>query len=173
VSEARERTALVVPVPEAEHLLRPWRSRHTDDGRQGMWAHVTLLFPFLAPREVATALGALRTQLAGHEPFAFRLTELRRFEGGVLYLAPEPEERFRALLADVQAPYPDRPAYGGVHEDVVPHCTVVQTDDAAVADEAEEALRPLLPLDGLATEAWLVELVKEGWSVRARLPFRG
>lgn len=163
----------MLPVPEAEHLLRPWRSRHTDDGRLGMWAHVTLLYPFLAPREVPSRLGSLRTQLAGHEPFAFRLTELRRFDGGVLYLAPEPEERFRALLADVQAPYPDRPVYGGVHADVVPHCTVVHTDDEAVLREAEAALRQHLPLHALATEAWLVEQLPEGWSVRARLPLRG
>jgi 2'-5' RNA ligase len=173
VNDARERTALVLPVPEAEHLLRPWRSRHTGDGRLGMWTHVTLLYPFLDPREVPSRLESLRAQLAGHEPFPFRLTELRRFDGGVLYLAPEPEERFRALLADVQAPYPDRPVYGGVHEDVVPHCTVVQTEDAAVLDEAEAALRPRLPLEALATEAWLAELVDEGWSVRARLPLRG
>jgi 2'-5' RNA ligase len=162
-----------VPVPEAEHLLRPWRSRHTGDGRLGMWAHVTLLHPFLEPREVGAALGSLSTQLASHAPFEFRLTETRRFEGGVLYLALEPEERFRALLADVQAPYPDRPAYGGAHEDVVPHCTVVHTDDATVIGEAEAALRPHLPLEALATEAWLVELVSDVWSVRARFPFRG
>lgn len=162
-----------MPVPEAEHLLRPWRAAHTADGRLGMWAHVTLLYPFLAPREVKAELGLLRAQLAGHELFSFALTGPRRFPEGVLYLAPEPEEPFRALLADVQAPYPDRPAYGGVHDDVIPHCTVASSGDGAVLAAAEEALRPHLPLDALASEAWLVELTPAGWAVRARLPFRG
>lgn len=173
MSGGREQTALVVPVPEAEHLLRPWRSRHTADGRLGMWAHLTLLHPFLAPREVAGELGPLRAQLAGWAPFSFALVEPRRFPGGLLYLAPEPEERFRELLADVQAPFPDRPLYGGEHEDVVPHCTVAHSDDGGLLDEIEEALRPHLPLAALASEAWLVELGPDGWAVRARLPFRG
>jgi 2'-5' RNA ligase len=173
VTRARERTALVLPVPEAEHLLRPWRAVYTDDGRLGMWAHLTLLHPFLEPHEVAGEIGPLRAHLSRLDPFPFVLAEPRRFPGGLLYLAPEPEERFRELLADAHAPYPDRPPYGGIHDDVVPHCTVAASDEEAVLDAAETALRPHLPLAALASEAWLVELKREGWSVRARLPFRG
>jgi 2'-5' RNA ligase len=171
MTRERDRTAVVVPVPEAEHALRPWRSTYTRDGRDGMWAHVTLLHPFLEPGEVAAELPALREHFAAERPFGFVLSDVRRFPGGVVYLAPEPDEPFRALIAGLAARYPDRPPYGGAFTDVVPHCTVVHVDEPAVLGSAEAAIRRHLPLRALALEAWLVELVVEGWSVRERLPF--
>ena len=169
----RRRTAVVVPVPEAEHALRRWRSTYTNDGRDGMWAHVTVLHPFLEPAEIESQLPVLREQFGAVAPFRFELVEPRRVDGGVLYLAPEPEDRFRALTSGLSERYPDRPPYEGAHADSVPHCTVVDADESAVLDAAEAAVRRRLPLDALALEAWLVELVAEGWSVRERLPFRG
>ena len=170
---ARERTALVVPVPEAEHALRAWRATYTEDGRAGMWSHVTLLYPFLEPQEIEANLEPLRAHLRGVEPFAFLLGDVRRFPPRVLYLAPAPDERFRALASSVWALYPDRLPYDGAFEDVVPHCTVVDVEEPGVQEAAEAAVRRHLPLGALALEAWLVELVEEGWSVRARLPFAG
>jgi 2'-5' RNA ligase len=162
-----------VPVPEAEHALRTWRSTHTEDGRAGMWSHVTLLYPFLEPDEIEANLDALRAHFRGVQPFPFVLRDVRRFPPRVLFLAPEPEERFRALASGVWALYPDRPPYDGAFADVVPHCTVADVDGRGVLDAAEAAVSRHLPLPALALEAWLVELVAEGWSVRARLPFAG
>jgi 2'-5' RNA ligase len=171
LTEARERTALVVPMLEADDVLRGWREAHTRDGRAGMWAHVTLLYPFLEPREVAVELESLHAHFGAVQPFSFSLTEVRRWPGGVLWLAPEPEASFRGLAEAVYARYPDRPPYGGAHADVVPHCTVADTDRSEVLDAAEADVRPRLPIAGTAREAWLVELVGGRWSVRARLPF--
>jgi 2'-5' RNA ligase len=136
-----------------------------------MGAHVTLLYPFAEPEELPGDLERLREHFAQARPFRFALTELRRFEGGVLYLAPEPADPFRHLAQELRALYPDRLAYSGAHDEVVPHCTVADGQDAAVLDEAEAAVGPHLPIEAAAIEAWLVELVAEGWSVRARLPF--
>ena len=69
--------------------------------------------------------------------------------------------------------HPERPPYEGAFADVVPHCTVVDVDEADVLDAAEVAVRRHQPLEAFALEAWLVELVAEGWSVRTRLPFGG
>ena len=171
MSARRELTALCVPVPEAEHLLRGWRSKYTEDGRKGMWAHVTLLYPFAEPEEVPGELERLRDLFAPAAPFSFALVEPRRFEGGVLYLAPEPAGPFAELARRVQALYPDRPLYGRPELELVPHCTVAVSGERNVLEAAEAALRPHLPLEALALEAWLVELVADGWSVRARLPF--
>jgi 2'-5' RNA ligase len=171
VSEARERTALVLPVLEAEDALRRWREAHTADGRAGMWAHVTLLHPFLEPFEVAAELEPLRVHFAAVQPFAFSLVDVRRFAEGVVWLAPEPQATFRELAGALHARYPDRPPYGGVHDDVVPHCTVVDSDRREILDAAEADVRPRLPIGGVAREAWLVELVGERWSLRVRLPF--
>jgi 2'-5' RNA ligase len=162
---------VVVPVPEAEHMLRGWRSAYTRDGREGMSAHITLLYPFAEPGELPAEVEGLRSHFAQATPFRFALTEVRRFEGGVLYLAPEPAQPFRRLAEELHARYPERPPYGGAHTEIVPHCTVVDGQDAALMDEAEGAVRSHLPIEALAIEAWLVELVAEGWSLRARLPF--
>lgn len=158
-------------MPEAEHLLRPWRSTYTRDGRDGMPAHVTLLSPFLEPAEVEGELERLRVHFEAEEPFAFALREVRRFPEGVLYLAPEPDGRFRWLLDRFHALYPDRPPYDGAHSEVIPHCTIVDGADEAVLAGAQAVVASRLPVGGVALEAWLVELVAEGWSVRERLPF--
>jgi 2'-5' RNA ligase len=172
MSGEQEKTAVSIPIPEAEHVLRQWRSRYTFDGREGMWAHITLLYPFVAPGEVDGEIDRLRAHFAQVAPFPFALTEPRQFAGGVLYLASDPEAPFRKLAADLHARYPDRPPYGGVHAEVVPHCTIAHVEEPAVLDAAEAAVRPHLPIRAVAIEAWLLELVAEGWSVRARLPFR-
>jgi 2'-5' RNA ligase len=166
----RERTAVCVPVPEADHALRQWRSTYTVDGREGLGAHITLLYPFAESEEAAAELDRLRTHFAQQSPFDFALIEPRRFEGGVLYLAPEPAEPFLKLAKTVQALYPDRPPYGGAYADLTPHCTVADAEDEVLA-VAEAAVRRHLPIEAVAIEAWLVEYVREGWSVRARLPF--
>lgn len=136
-----------------------------------MWSHITLLYPFAEPGEVAGELDRLRALFAGTPWFAFALTEVRRWDDGVLYLAPEPAAPFRDLAGEIQATYPDRPLYGKADIEFVAHCTVVDDQDAAVLDAAEAAVRPHLPINAVAIEAWLVELVADGWSVRARLPF--
>ena len=171
LTDARGGTALVLPMLEAEDAVRAWREAHTADGRAGMWAHVTLLYPFLEPREVAGELESLQAHFAAVQPFPFSLTELRRWPDGVLWLAPEPEATFLALTEAVHARYPDRPPYGGAHAEVVPHCTVVDADRSEILDAAEAAVSPRLPISGIVREAWLVELVGERWSLRARLPF--
>jgi 2'-5' RNA ligase len=167
----REQSAVCVPVPEAEHVLRRWRSIYTRDGQDGMAAHITLLYPFAEPEELPELLDQLQPHFARQTPFRYALREPRRFDGAVLYLAPEPEEPFRRLAEGLHALYPERPPYAGAHAEVVPHCTVVDGQEPAVLVAAEAAVRPHLPIEAVAIEAWLVELVAEGWSVRARLPF--
>ena len=171
MSADRALTALVVPVPEAEHALRPWRAASGVEGRHELSAHVTILHPFLEPAEIEGELERLRAHFAAVARFSFALRETRRYPGGVLYLAPEPVQAFATLLRDLHALYPDRPPYGCAYPDVVPHCTVAHVDDDALLDAADAAVRRHLPLHALALEAWLLELVAEGWSVRARLPF--
>ena len=95
----------MIPVPEAEHVLHRWRSKYTPSGREGLGAHITLLFPFAEPEELPGELERMRAHFAQAAPFRFSLTEARRFEDGVLYLAPEPAEPFRRLAEDFHAVY--------------------------------------------------------------------
>ena len=49
------RSALILPVPEAEPLLAQWRARWDPNASLGVPAHLTLLFPFLPQTRVTDA----------------------------------------------------------------------------------------------------------------------
>lgn len=110
---------------------------------------MTVLFPFVAPADVdATVLERLQEALAGVAPFDCVLDRTAWFGEDVLYLAPRPEEPFRALTEAVWRAFPDRPPYAGAHPDVVPHLTVGHAPPAPPTElrEAEAAVLPMLPV---------------------------
>ncbi|HEY4027304.1 MAG TPA: 2'-5' RNA ligase family protein [Candidatus Dormibacteraeota bacterium] len=158
-------SALIVPVPQAEWLVGPWREQYDDSARTGVPAHVTLLYPFLPPEEITPAdLERLRSFFATVPATRFRLTAARRFSRGVLYLAPEPEKFFQNVTARIWRLYPDHPPYGGVFQHVVPHLTVSQVEDHALLDQIEAVVTKGLPIEAEATEAWLmVEADENRW----------
>jgi 2'-5' RNA ligase len=131
---------LVIRVPESEALVSRWRTEHDPSARDGMPAHVTVLFPF-KPFEQITAAdrAALAALFAAHEPFDLTFSEIGRFPD-TLWLKPEPDAPFRALTRAVERAFPDYPIYSGAFDDVIPHLTVAQ-GSAAVLDEIEGALR--------------------------------
>ena len=49
-------SALVVLVPEAEALVKPFRDRYDPSAAVGVPAHITLLYPFKPPDEVDGAV---------------------------------------------------------------------------------------------------------------------
>jgi len=171
VSDPRE-SALIVPVPEAEGLVGPWRERFDDSARTGVPAHLTLLYPFLPPEDVTPAdverLAALFASVAA-TPYA--LVAVRRFSRGVLYLAPEPDGFLRELTSRIWALYPHRPPYGGAFKEVIPHLTVAQQSDHSVLDRVESRVAPGLPIAAHASEAWLMLQDEAGrWRAGHRFP---
>jgi hypothetical protein len=78
-------TVVVVPVPDAEALVGALRRRHTEDGGEGMPAHVTLLAPFVEHDRLDVPTFA--AELARFPPFHLALRRLARFDGtpAVLY----------------------------------------------------------------------------------------
>jgi hypothetical protein len=160
-------TAVVVPVPEAEPLVGPWRARFDPSAAQGMPAHVTALYPFVAPTEAVVA--KLRDLCAGLPALDVAFTRTARFEG-VLYLAPEPAAGLRRLTLAVAARWPEAPPYGGAFDEVIPHLTVAQGQGL---EEVEAELQRGLPIAARLTEACLYELDGGRWRRRARLPFTG
>src|SRR3954453_20157245 len=90
-------TALVIASPEVEPAIKRFRDLYDPSATDGVPAHITLLYPFLAPTAVdAEVLNALKACFSGFAPISYELGELRRFPG-VLYLAPHPDEPFRQL----------------------------------------------------------------------------
>jgi 2'-5' RNA ligase len=136
-----------------------------------MPAHVTLLFPFVPANELDDATDlTLRALFRATAPFGVRFTEARRF-AATLYLAPEPAEPFARLTHDIVRRFPEHPPYGGRFADVIPHLTVADHADQATLDAAEAAVGSGLPLDAVASEAWLMIERDEGWETHTRYPF--
>jgi 2'-5' RNA ligase len=163
----KPQSALIVPVPSAEPAVAKWRARHDPSAAFGMPAHVTVLYPFLAPDEIThTVERDLESVLRSYPAFAFTLVGVDRFPG-VLYLATEPVEPFRELAAALQGQWPDYPPYGGAFETVVPHVTVIQGNEPA---EAAPELEQAAPIEAEATEVWLMAEQHNYWAVLRRFP---
>jgi hypothetical protein len=165
-------SALVVLVPEAEGLVRPFRERHDPSAAAGMPAHITLLYPFKALDESgATLLDDLRDGFAGFSPFRFSLASIRRFPAEVFYLAPEPAEPFRQLTLAIWGWHPEKPPYGGKWPDIVPHLSVAQLQDEQqldrINDEFVRAADGKLPIHATATDVALMDNSSGRWRVRA------
>lgn len=160
----RPETALVILVPEAEALVKPFRDLYDPSAAAGVPAHVTLLYPFKPPAELAdSVIEGLRQCFAGVPGFDFSLTSLRRFPG-TLYLAPEPAEPFRQLTQAIWKRHPETPPYGGRHSDSVPHLSLADRLDAASLDlierEFAEIARGRLPIRSRASTVafWIISL---------------
>lgn len=162
-------TALVVPVPEAEPVVSSWRQEYASDAANGMWAHVTLIYPFRdtcllsddTARDVADVLG-------GFGSFSFRLTAATYFRSPrvVLYLQPEPAAPFKDLTRALASAFPDTPPYGGAFEDIVPHLSVADGQDTDLLATIEADVSPQLPIEATARKVELVEHAAQGWRLR-------
>jgi 2'-5' RNA ligase len=170
-------SALIVLVPEAEALVKPFRDAYDPSAAAGMPAHITLLYPFKPPDEIAaTVLDALRACLAPFGALHFSLASTRRFPG-VLYLAPSPDDALRRMTMAIWERFPETPPYGGRFADVIPHLTVAQLDDEQRLDRIAAAFalasRDKLPLVAAATEVALMHYRSDRWHVCATFGLRG
>jgi 2'-5' RNA ligase len=164
-------SALVVLVPEAEALVKPFRDQYDPSAAVGVPAHITLLYPFKPPDEVSDAvLDDLRGGFARFEPFRFALASIRRFPV-VLYLAPEPDDPFRRLTSAIWEWYPETPPYGGKWPKIVPHLSVANLADGQqlerIAGEFARAARQKLPIGATAAEIALMDNRSGRWQIRA------
>ncbi|MFF7457710.1 2'-5' RNA ligase family protein [Kitasatospora sp. NPDC008115] len=162
-------SALILPVPEAEAVVGPWRERYDPSARLGVPAHVTVLYPFLpADRLDAEVLGEIGEILAAQRAFDLVLTHCGEFPG-VHYLASAAEgaARVNALTAAVAARWPEHPPYGGRFEEVVPHLTVAYRDDPG---PVAAGLAPHLPLAARAEAVRLLVFDGARWVRRADFP---
>ncbi|HEY2283315.1 MAG TPA: 2'-5' RNA ligase family protein [Solirubrobacteraceae bacterium] len=144
-------TTLILPVSSADGVLR-------ESAREpGIPAHITLLYPFLPARSIdGDTEAALASLLLEIPAFEFALSGIGRFPG-VVYLAPEPAERFVALTEALVARWPEQQPYGGDYPEMIPHLTV--SYGAPIPDGLAERL----PLAARAEEVWLMSRAGSGW----------
>lgn len=166
------RSAVIVRVRLPRRLER-LRARRDPGAASGIPAHVTILFPFLTTAELTPAVRRSLATIAGAvPPFEVRLGRTGRFLD-TLWLAPVPAEPFVALTDAVVGAFPGHPPYEGVHDEVIPHCTIA-LGDAATLDRVERMVQRDLPF-GQTIRALevIVEDGEGGWRRRWRVPFGG
>ena len=157
------RSAVVVPVPEADVAGGPWRGENA-----GLPMHVTLLVPFVAPERIdEEVVAALRALLEPVTPFHYVLGGVCAFPGGTTYLVSRPPEPFVELVRAIVRRWPDHPPYGGEHDAIVPHVTIPPEDVEL------ERLAALGLIPARAEEAWLTVEQPGRWTTRARFRFSG
>jgi 2'-5' RNA ligase len=165
-------TALLVPVREAEPLVRHHRHALDPVAPLGVPAHVTVLYPFLAPADVDNDVcDAIAAVVDAFRTFEFTLHAVGRFPDGVVYLAPEPTDPFVAITNALVDRWPDHPPYGGAYDTVIPHLTVAKTNGSGDLAALEAELTDGLPIPALADAVWLMEGQPEDrWAIRAVFP---
>jgi 2'-5' RNA ligase len=181
ISESRasfaDQSAVVVPVREVDQIVSRYRDRLDRSAAWGVPAHVTILYPFVAPALITPSVIALLAHIVSSvEAFKCRFESIHWFDKEVIWLAPRPDEPFRALLAAVSAGFPSHKPYGGEYEALAPHLTVGDIDCAAggIADleEAERDIARLLPISASIRHASLMigRRSPGSWRVIGRLP---
>jgi 2'-5' RNA ligase len=158
-------TALICRVPEAEPFIARYRERYDPSARRNVPAHVTILYPFMAPEAVdARVLESLAVVARAVPSFEYRLAECRRFPVA-LYLAPDPDAYFAALTGGVFRAFPDFPPFEGKFATLVPHVTVAHGDEPQLC-EIDVELKLALPRGGIAArcdEILLIENSSGRW----------
>jgi 2'-5' RNA ligase superfamily len=145
-------TYLVVPVESAQAAVR------AIGGEEALPAHVTALGPFAPPGAITPELGdAIRGVAAAVMPWDVTFRDVRAFDDGTLWLAPEDDAPFRALTAALWRSFPQYPPYGGAFVDVIPHLTLQERSDRSRSD-AVRTLTVLLPIRSRidTLELWIV-----------------
>jgi hypothetical protein len=171
-------SAVLVPVPEAERVVSRHRARLDGSAAEGVPAHVTILYPFVAPSRITAAtVEVLAAAVGSVSRFDCEFPRTAWFGEEVLWLAPRPDEPFRALIRAVSAAFPGYPPYNGSVGDVIPHLTVGYRAAGGAADlrAAEADIAGALPVRARVGRAWLMTGTSEpgSWHAVAELPLGG
>jgi 2'-5' RNA ligase len=169
-----EERGLTILVPEVEDFVRAFRAQYSSLAANEIPAHISINHPFCPAAEKESRLEEILADLfAGIATFKFSLTEVRRFPEA-LYLVPEPEECFTALITAVADRFPQSPPYEGRFEDIIPHLTVAYLEDAqgldAMSDALYAAAAKVLPLHAQVRGVQLIEKVGGKWRERRSFP---
>ncbi len=153
-----------------------FRERLDDNAPLGIPAHITVLYPFMAPKLIGphqlAKLAKLAQLFAAVSRFRFELVRTDWFGDEVLWLAPGHAAPFRSLTDLVYEAFPAFPPFGGQHDEVVPHLTIGLGRSLDDLRAAEESLQAHLPIASTATAITLMTEQSVGgqWAKAATFP---
>lgn len=140
-------SALILTVPAADPVVHEHRLALDPAAAAGVPAHITVLYPFKpVDRLTAQDLETLTTLAARMPAFEVTFSTTQWFRDNVVYLAPDDPQPLVRLIEAVGEAFPDHPRYGGAFDDVVPHLTIGSWADPARLRDAEQLVRPQLPI---------------------------
>jgi 2'-5' RNA ligase len=152
--------------------LERLRRKSVDDAADGLPAHLTMLYPFVAPERLRPDVRRALAAVAGrNNPFDYRLVGAARWPDTV-YAAVDPAEPFVRLQRELEAAFPAFPIYGQDADfEFVPHVTI---GEGAAIDEPALLQDPgwrSLPLQRRATSIEVIGQSEGGrWRTIWRLP---
>lgn len=160
---------MVLVVPPAEPVLTAVKQRYPEAVREGVPAHVSLLYPFLPADEIYDGvLNALSEIVATTEPLTVFFGECYRKDEFVA-LRPDPISGVRALGDAVQRRWPHLVPYAGRFGEPEPHVTVaLHTTAERAFVVADEIVPPHLPIEARLSDVWLVVYTGDRWTVRRK-----
>jgi 2'-5' RNA ligase superfamily protein len=168
-------SAVLVAVPEAEQAVGGHRDRLDRAAAWGVPAHVTVLYPFVAPSAITAAVVAGVAGAVGSvRAFGCEFAATAWFGEEAVWLAPRPDEPFRALTRAVSAAFPGYLPYGGAYDEVIPHLTIGDRPAGGVTElrAAEADVLRWLPIQARISRAWLMtgNAAPGSWQTVAELP---
>lgn len=163
-------TALAVPVSEADALLRAVAAQFPGVVREGVPAHVSVQYPFLAASDLDDGVvGALSSLFAVQRPLRVTFADCRRI-GGFVFLRPDPVDELATLTAQVRQRWPAVARPDGLDGEVGPHLTVAMRASEEDAETIERQVITALPISTELREVWLVAF-EDRWVLRSRFEF--
>jgi hypothetical protein len=147
-------------MPAAEPAVGRHRARLVESARDGVPAHVTVLYPFLPPAGISEPLlASLGRLFAGFAAFKFTLDRVCWFGEEVVWLGPRDPAPFNALTSAASTAFPSCPPYGGQHgEGLPPHLTIGKSHPGGqqALHAAAESVGSCLPIEATAVEVALM-----------------
>jgi 2'-5' RNA ligase len=162
-----------VAVPETEEAVGASRAALDTAASLGVPAHVTVLYPFLAPELIdERVLSLVGATVAAVPRFAVTFRRVGWFGETVVWLAPEPDEPFRRLTAAIWRRFPETPPYEGAYTDSTPHLTIGHDRPLPRLREAAATTGTHLPIRAAAGSVRLIRGSREpgSWHTVTEFP---
>ncbi|GAA5176070.1 2'-5' RNA ligase family protein [Pseudonocardia eucalypti] len=165
------RTALVIPVPEADPALAAVGTRYPRLARPGLPAHLTVLYPWLPAAYVDDrARRSCAALAATAEPAEAEFREIG-VHPGMVFLRPADPGPVDRLIAGARTRWPELPPYGGKYPDSPAHVSLALGGmSPEEVDGVRDLVGPMLPITSRLAELWLVALGPDGWLATDRWP---
>lgn len=138
-----ETALLIVPPREVQVFSFPLREQYDNEAfKKNVPAHITLLYPFVPPDDVESAIEKLTALCKDYPPFELTLDRYGSFPDAI-FIEPSNPAPVNALHRHLANAFPEYPIYNGEYgSELHPHLTLARFENA---EEAEAISLPSVP----------------------------